>query len=402
LWGPQGDEMMTAQPEPADGSIKKRHGKRPDDEPGKDASDEKKNEMINLVKLLTEVGPDISEISRRLQLPIESVRHCYKEKILNKGFAVQAKVDHEKLGLCRVIAVLDFTEDYKKFSQAILESMNELCFLVGFARTMPRSYYIVNFSVPREFVDDLRSFLKAMKEKGMFSHLDVAEFNWMRLAPMKSEFYDFDTGMWDFDWTTKTTGDFESARYMPSEPAKFDYEDLLLIKELQMDANKSLKEISDKLKMNYSKLARHYNDHVMARRLLSGYSVNWMGTKYDYGIEKALHRQHRNLAVILLTREVSEQEAMSLRQAFDRLPFLWSEAAGGNYYCEFTIPVEFNFEWLQYLTEAISAVKERTEVYTADQSNAETFTIPYSLFNQAQEKWEIDLEGVIDKYNKVF
>jgi DNA-binding Lrp family transcriptional regulator len=394
--------MTTTQPEPADGNNRKRRRMHTDDEPRKKAFGEKKNETVNLVRLLTGVGPDIPEISRRLERPRESVRHCYKEKILNKGFAVQAKVDHEKLGLRRVIAVLDFTEEYKNFSQSILESMNELCFLVGFAKTMPRGYYIVNFSVPREFVDDLKSFLKAMKEKGMFSHLDIAEFDWIRFAPMKPEFYDFDVGMWDFDWTAKTTSDFGSAHYMSSDPAKFDYVDLLLIKELQMDADKSLKEISDRLKVNYKKLARHYKEHVMARRLLSGYSVNWMGTTYDYGIEKALHRQHRNLGVTLIAREVSEYETMSLRQAFDRLPFLWSEAAGANYFCEFTIPVEFNFEWLQYLTEAISAVKERTEVYAVDQSNAETFTIPYSLFNQAQEKWEINLEGVIDKYNGVF
>ena len=244
---------------------------------------------VQLVKLLAEVGPDVPEISRRLGQFKESVRYRYKEKILNKGFSVQANVDHEKLGLRRVIVVLDFADQYKKFSQSILASMNELCYLVSFAKTMPGGYYIANFSAPREFVGELKLFLGALKEKGMFSRLDVVDFDWIRFVPMKSEFYDFDTGRWDFDWKAQTASDFNSAQYMPSSPVKFDFVDLLLIQELQMDANKSLKEISDKIRVNYKKLAWHYATHVMARRLLSGYRVNWMGTRYDYAVEKALH-----------------------------------------------------------------------------------------------------------------
>ncbi len=337
-------------------------------------------------------------ISRRLGQFKESVRYRYKEKILNRGFAVQAKVDHEKLGLRRVIVVLDFAEEYRKFSQSILASMNELCFLVSFVKTMPAGYYIANFSAPREFVGQLKSFFNVMKEKGMFSRLDIVEFDWMRVEPMKAEFYDFDTGRWDFDWTAKATSDFGSAQYMPSSPAKFDYVDLLLIKELQMDANKSLKEISDKIKVNYKKLAWHYTTHVMARHLFSGYSVNWMGTRYDYGIEKALHRQHKYFAVCLMIRGVTEYQTMSLRQAFDRLPFLWFEAVGANYYCEFAFPVDFVVEGLQYLTEAISSVKERAEIYAADQSDAATFTISYSRFDQARKRWEFNLEDLISRF----
>ncbi|MGD1055631.1 MAG: hypothetical protein ABR867_06085 [Nitrososphaerales archaeon] len=354
---------------------------------------------VQLVKLLTEVGPDVPEISRRLGQFKESVRYRYKEKILNKGFAVQANVDHEKLGLHRVIVVLDFSEEYRKFSQSILASMNELCFLVSFSKTMPGGYYIANFSVPREFVDQLKSFLGVLKEKGMLSRLDIVDFDWIRFAPMKSEFYDFDTGRWDFDWTAKATSDFESAHYMPSSPAKFDYVDLLLIKEFQMDANKSLKEISDKLKVNYKKLAWHYTTHVMARRLLSGYRVNWMGTRYDYGIEKVLHRQHSYFAVNLFVRAVTEYETMALRQAVDRLPFLWSEAVGVNYFCEFAFPVDFVVEGLQFLTETISAVKERTEIYTIDQSDAAGFTISYNRFNQARKKWEFNLADLIGRFD---
>jgi len=371
------DKPEAAQPEPANVNVR----------------------TVQLVKLLTEVGPDVPEISRRLGQFKESVRYRYKEKILNKGFSVQANVDHEKLGLRRVIVVLDFAKEYQKFAQSILASMNELCYLVSFAKTMPGGYYIANFSAPREFVGELKLFLGSMREKGMFSRLDVVDFDWMRVVPMRSDSYDFDTGRWDFDWTAQAGGDFGSAQYLPSNPAKFDSVDLLLIKELQMDANKSLKEISDKIKVNYKKLAWHYTTHVMARRLLSGYRVNWMGTRYDYAVEKVLHRQHKYFAIAMMVRGVTEYEAMSLRQAVDRLPFLWSEAVGENYFCEFAFPVDFVVEGLQFLTEAVSAVKERTDIYAVDQSDAAAFTISYNKFNQARKKWEFNLADLISRFD---
>src|SRR5947209_20400847 len=70
-----------------------------------------------LVQLLTEVGPDIPEISRRLGQFKESVRYRYKEKILKRGFAVRAAVDHEKLGLKRIVFVVDFAPLYKQYAQ---------------------------------------------------------------------------------------------------------------------------------------------------------------------------------------------------------------------------------------------------------------------------------------------
>jgi len=356
---------------------------------------------VQLVQVLNEVGPDVPEISRRLGQFRESVRYRYKEKILNKGFAVQASVDHEKLGLRRLIVIIDFAKDYKKFSQSILSSMNELCYLVSFAKTMPGGYYVTHFSAPREFVGELKIFLETLKEKGMFSRLEILDFDWIRFAPMKSEFYDFDTGRWDFDWTASTEGDFGSAQYMPSSTAKFDYMDLLIVKELQMDANKSLKEISDKLKVNYKKLAWHYSTHVIQRRLLSGYKVNWMGTRYDYALEKALHRQHRYFAVVMVVRRTSSYETMALRQAVDRLPFLWSEAVGTNYSCEFAFPVDFVVEGLQFLTETIADVKDRTEIFTVDQSDAAGFTLSYHKFNQARKRWEFNLADLQSRFDNL-
>src|SRR5271157_465308 len=331
-----------------------------------------------LVDLLHELGPDIPEIARRLGQFKESVRYRYKEKIVNRGFAVQGAVDHEKLGLKRTILLVDFAPEYRQYGQAILAAMNELCYLVGFAKVLPRGEYLMHLSSPAGLTGEVKEFFQSLKEKGLFSKLEWLDFERLHLAPMRSECYDFDTGRWEYDWANPPAGRFEAARRQPSNSTKFDYVDLLIIKELQMDANKSLKEVSDKLGLNYKKLAWHYSAHVKARQMLDGFSVNWAGTRYDYKIEKALHRQHRYCALQLLVRNVSEFELISLRQESNKVPFLWAEAIGGNYYAEYFFPVDFVVEGMQWLSEIILGVRDRAEVFTPDQTSSLTFTIPYT------------------------
>jgi len=357
--------------------------------------------IVQLVELLTELGPDVPEIARRLGQFKESVRYRYKEKILNKGFAVQAAVDHERLGLERIILIADFSQTYKNYAAAILTAMSEVSYVVGFAKSLIGTEYVVNLTVPTELVGEVRQFLLALQERGMFARLDILEFDWFRIAPMKPEFYDFDTGRWDFEWQNPTPQDYEAAAYLPSKRGKFDYIDLLIIKELQMDANKSLKEIAEKLNINYKKLAWHHTAHVCSQKLLSGYTVNWMGTRYDYNLEKVLHRKHRYFVVDLMIKDVNEFNVMNLRQQLDRLPFLWGEAAGRNYFAELFLPVDYVVEGLQYLGNAAADVRDRMSLFTLDQTEAARFTLPYSLYDGATRKWAFDKQELIKKFEKL-
>jgi hypothetical protein len=357
--------------------------------------------IVQLVKLLTELGPDIPEIARRLGQFKESVRYRYKEKILNKGFAVQATVDHERLGLKRVMLVVEFSATYRTYAPAILTALSEVSYVVSFAKSLIGGEYIVDLSIPLELVVEVQEFLLALKGRDMFSRLDILEFDWVRVAPMKPEFYDFDTGRWDFEWQNLNTEDYKAAAYLPSTAGKFDYVDLLIIKELQMDANKSLKEMSQKLNINYKKLAWHHSAHVCSQRLISGYAVNWMGTRYDYTLEKVLHRKHRYFAVSFLVKNVNELETMNLRHQMNRLPFLWSEAAGRDYAAELTIPVDYVVEGLQYLGKVAGEMKDRMNLYAIDQTDAASFTISYELYDRSSKKWTFNKQNLIQRFDKL-
>ncbi len=354
-----------------------------------------------LVQLLTEIGPDIPEIARRLHQFKESVRYRYKEKILNRGFAVQAVMDHERLGLKRIVFVADFSKEYRQYAAAILSAMNELCYVMHFSKTLPEGLFVVNASVPNEHVQSFIQFINSLKEKGLFSSVKVFPFEWVRLQPMRAEFHDFDTGRWDFDWSSATNPDTNAASYVPSQRTKFDYTDLLILKELHMDANKSLTEIAEKLKINYKKLAWHHMTHVLGNHLIKSYRVNWMGTRYDYKIEKALHRKHRYLPIDLIVTDVSDYERMELMSKANRLPFLWGEACGKHYYAEFAFPVDAITEALQYLENLVSPVRDRAVYYVMDYTNSLGFTVSYQLYDENQRRWAFNSAELSSRFDNM-
>jgi hypothetical protein len=354
-----------------------------------------------MVQLLTEIGPDIPEIARRLGQFKESVRYRYKEKIVNRGIAVQAIANHQKLGLKRVIVELEFAEEFAQYANTILASMNDLCYVVSFAKTLPDSKYIVHASVPFEHVKSFVDFFGVLKDKGMFTNVYVGLYDTTRVSPMRAEYYDFDSGRWDYDWSAKPAGNFGPSIYTSEFKSKFDEVDLYIIKELQIDANFSLKQISDKLGINYKKLAWHFSSHVLANGLLSGYKVNWMGSAVDVKNDKGLHKKHRYVTVELFVKNVTNMEKVSLAQVANSLPFLWSEASGDNYFAEFAFPVEHITEALEYLEEMTSQVKAKSGFFILDPSNALTFTIPYKLFNGEKKQWEFDLTNLIARYESL-
>ncbi|MDV3277769.1 MAG: hypothetical protein LYZ69_04795 [Nitrososphaerales archaeon] len=354
-----------------------------------------------LVHLITELGPDIPEISRRLGQFKESVRYRYKEKILGKGFGIFGSIDHEKLGLKRVVLFADFAPEYREYAQAVLTAMNELCYVVYFEKRMIDDDYLIMASVPSEYVEAFISFMVKLKENGLFTKLGTTTFDWFRNIPMRAELYNFDTGRWDFDWSPLTTS--EAASHRPSERVKFDYTDLLILKELQIDATKTLTEMAKKLNVNYKMLVWHYRNHVRDRGMVRGYAEVWMGTKYDTRIEKALNRRHRYQKLVLVAKNLREVDRMKLMSAMNGLPFLWSESVGATCYaCELFFPVEMVTEALQYLTKATANVKETTSIMFMDQTQALAFTISYKLFDHVEHKWTFNEAELLSRFDSLF
>ena len=363
--------------------------------------DDTNSKIAAMVKLLTEYGPQINRIAREVRIHKETARYWYKERLLKKGYTMTAIPNYEKLGLGRVVAFAEFSGKFVPYADAILMAMSELCYLSSFAKALTEDSYSIQANVPREFTNDWIRFMQALKQRGVFDSIQVVPFEWVRVAPMRSELYDFEHDSWQYDWGTQSKVESGSANFAPSERGRFDQIDLRLIEQLQIDPETTLFEISPKLQVNYKTLSWHNRVHVVGNNLVSGYLVNWAGTRYDPKLEKALHRRHRYMWVELLARGVTENERMELMAKVNRLPFLWLEAGGQNYFAQIAFPSETITEALGFIKEVVSPIKQKVVWHFMDQANALRFSIVPSLYSQEEKKWNFNQVELLNRFDRL-
>lgn len=361
--------------------------------------DDTNSKIGELVKLITKHGPHISQIAREMGVHKETVRYWYKG-LLKKGYTLTAIPDYERLGLRRIVALVEFAEKFAPYADAILMAMSELCYLSSFAKTLPEDLYSIQANVPQAHANDWIRFMRALKERGLFSSIQVAAFEWVWVIPMRSEMYDFENDSWQFDWTSKPKAE-PSSIFSPSASGKFDIVDLRLLEQLQIDPDAPLLEVAGKLQMNYKTLNWHHRTHVEGNRLLKGYLVNWAGTRYDPKLEKALHRRHRYMWVELLAIGITGTEKMELMAKLNRLPFVWLEAGGQNFFAQIAFPSETMTEALGFIKDVVSPVKHKASWHFMDQANALRFSMRPTLYSPDEKKWKFDEAELLKRFDKL-
>ncbi len=355
---------------------------------------------VQLIKLLTQIGPEITAIALRVGAHKETVRYWYRT-LLDRGFTVQASYDFEKLAMKRIVMLVELEDAFRTHARDLFIAMNNLCYVVSYERIIPEGSYLLTASVPAEFVDDYTTFAEALREKGLFKSIELFDCASFRHVPMRADYYNFGTGVWDFDWSAPIPDTSDALSRETSEKGRFDVLDLRILQELRIDANRSLIEIQENLKknnldVNYKTLDWHYREHVLG--LIKSYAVNWMGTRYSFQSEKAMHRMHAYLGVNLIVRNITESEGMHLMGAMNSLPFQWCEAVGRNYFSQFAFPTENISEAFLYFEKALAPVKQRARYSIADQSDALSFTIEPSLYDERTRNWTFDREALTSRF----
>jgi len=363
------------------------------------------SDMAAMVKLISEIGPRIPEIARRMGRHKETVRYWYK-KLEEHDFAISAIINHEALGLKRIVMKVRFGEGYGELVRPLIQAMNELCYVVSYTKALPEDIYIVSASVPEDFSAEYIDFIETLKQEGVFKSVEYFMLDWVANKPMQAEYYDFERGFWDFDYHTfaqERPGETTFSEPTVSQRVKFDRIDLLIAKELQRDASRELQEIqraikeADGVDINYKTLCWHLSEHVEPR-LLKGYKVNWMGTKYDPVTERVKQRQHSFIGIEVFAKSVRTEERIELLKKIGRLPILWMEGAGSDFYAQVAVPSESTVEGLQYLQTAMHPVADRASFLIADQRNALSFPFSYNLFDEGVKAWKFNRDELLAKF----
>ncbi len=363
-----------------------------------------REQQTKLAMLLQERGPRITEIARQLGESPETVRYWFKHNILGGrgGIAYQAVPNYEGLGFRRIYAIIDFSDEYLPHAKDILISMSRLCYLSYCFRIFPSGYYSITLTVPSEVFHHYDKLLQRLQDIGIFRIAESSNLSWVRVTPMKARYFDFSKGRWDFDWSAVASEKVRVTSINPSDSIEYDYEDLRLLEKLQVDATKSLGEVSRELGVPYQHVYNHFG-HIIKRKQISLYRIMWPATGPKNQEEsKPWQQHHAQMAIQFFVRNPSKSESHNLLDRMERLPFNWANGGGeGSFLSEFVVPLEYYSETFQYLSETLQDSRRRTEFYIANQADALSFTIPTHLYDRDANTWSNRADDALARFKKL-
>src|SRR5437879_12269451 len=87
-----------------------------------------KGQMAEFVRTISRLGPNINTVSKSVGVFKETGRYWYKKKLLARGFAVQASLAYEMLGLKYIIMWCDFEDDSEQYAKPKLWARRKPCY----------------------------------------------------------------------------------------------------------------------------------------------------------------------------------------------------------------------------------------------------------------------------------
>jgi hypothetical protein len=313
---------------------------------------------------------------------------------LNKGMTIQATPNYPRLGFTRLIVFARLAPEFESWAAAIFTSMSEGCYLRSFTRSIIEHEYIIHVAAPKQLKEECSAVFLRLRDAGLFTECRVLEFEEIRNPPMKAEFYNFPNETWKFQWPKSDDERPTIVHRTHEKVEKYDRFDLLILKELEIDANRSLVQISRRVNVPARMLQFHYLRHVVGRNLVRAYNVSWPGSRYDFERGILLTKKNRYVEVTVLLEGGTKLENAELRVLLNRTPFLWSEAIGPNYCAELYLPNDLYIGFLEYLEGFAGKVGQKMKVLVMHQDRALRFTIAYKLFDAVTKSWRLDHDAI--------
>ena len=92
---------------------------------------------------------------------------------------------------------------------------------------------------------------------------------------------------------------------------------------------------------------------------------------------------------------------MELMAKVNRLPFVWLEAGGQNYFAQIAFPMETMTEALGFIKEAVSPVRQKATWHFMDQTNALRFSMMPTLYDRETKRWMFNQDVLLAKFDRL-
>jgi hypothetical protein len=345
-----------------------------------------------LTKLVPFVENDgarnLTEVSRHLSIPYTTLR-TRMMNLKGRGISVVAVPDVEKLGLERIRASF-FLACLDTEVKPIFRALHQKAGLRSYARSLIDQEIDCEFAIPKGRLSELGKLFSKLEELKLVQKFRIHRPLWKEVLMLKTESFDYSKGEWDVDFS-RITGDPSVRIPIMSAPTRFDYNDLILIKNLELDSWLKTVELARKTKLGVGDAIYHLNRHVFGKKLIKHFRLCWDGRKDAW-------LKHSILGVTLVFDEISDEDAREAISVLTSNPFTWSHMRmeDGTYLSEAMIPISQFLEDIQFLSKQLRKVHLQPKFYMKDWSSVSTYTIPYMLYNRVNRAWKFNAEKALE------
>lgn len=234
---------------------------------------------VKILEGLSLLGPrNLALLAKHLDIPTTTVRYRVKRMLDNSLLFLHLNPYHTNMGLKKAVVFIEAVQGYEKL---LIDCMKANSFWIFLCRVFgPYEGCGSIWAIPKENDKDFESFLQSLYDSGVAKSYEVYWTTCHEGVPVNSRWFNIEKNRWAFNWdewlkeVEAIEGELPWTLIEPDDwPINVDYEDLLIIKELEIDARQSLTGISKKLGIPLERLKYHFSEHVSKRDLIESYQV---------------------------------------------------------------------------------------------------------------------------------
>jgi hypothetical protein len=329
---------------------------------------------------------NLNAICRELSIPYQTLRFRMN-KLGEQGISVLPLLDVDKLGLQRIRASFEIPENAGN-PKVILGGLHQKAGLKTYTRIFFSHEFDCEFMIPKGSLTEFGKLLRALEEMKLIENVEYKPILWKQVLMMRTRYFDYESGEWDIDYSRLVGDPSVSIPTQISPSTKFDYNDLLIIKSLELDPWAKVVDIAEKLKLPVGDVSYHLNKHVLGKKLIPSYRLRWIGNKESWS-------RHSIVIQTYVFEKLSDDQMRRAMSVMTAAPFTWDTqlADDGTYFANLLIPLSQFPETQHYISEKLRPINLRPRILGGDWSLASIFTIPYMMFEDG--RWKLEAETTL-------
>jgi len=234
---------------------------------------------VKILEALSLLGPrNLALVAKHLEMPPTTVRYRVCQMLDDSILFLHLNPYHTNMGLRKALVFVEAVQAYEDLLLDCLRVNDYWLYLCRIFR--PYEGWGGIWTIPKDNVDDFNFFFNSLIDLGVAKSVEI---NWTTChegIPVKSRWFSIEENRWVFNWdewireVETIEGDLPWTLVEPDDwPIKVDYEDLLIIKELEKDGRKSFVEISRILNIPVETVKYHFREHISKRGLIEDYQI---------------------------------------------------------------------------------------------------------------------------------